>query len=168
MLSKIEEILLKFYKEQMIVYVNNNPDSLNELLKLAISDKQPFAWRAAWLLWSCIDKNDFRIQKDINKIIKSLKNKKDGHQRELLKILSVMKLTEKQECIICDISIDIIKDISKNPSVRFTALKFIIEIIKKYPELKNELAFLKEEHFINSFSPGIRNSIIKLNIFFEE
>lgn len=165
MLTKMEEILLKFYKEQMILYVKNNPESVKELIKLSIEDKQPFSWRGAWLLWSCIEKNDIRVRKEINKIIKAIHNKKDGHQRELIKILSKMELTEKQESYIYDISMNILKDIKKNPSVRFIALKFMIEIIKKYPEINNELEFLYQEHFLNTFSPGIRNAILKLNLF---
>jgi len=51
----------------MISYLKSHPDDFEEIIKLAIVDKQPYSWRAAWLLWSCMDKNDQRIHKYIKK-----------------------------------------------------------------------------------------------------
>ena len=45
---------------------------IEELIELAISDKQPYSWRPAWLLWSCMDENDQRVQKHIPDIIHSI------------------------------------------------------------------------------------------------
>ena len=36
----------------MIAYMETHPEAYEEAVQLAISDKQPYAWRAAWLLWS--------------------------------------------------------------------------------------------------------------------
>ncbi len=65
--------------------MENHPEYFNEAIELALVDKQPYSWRAAWLLWSCMEENDKRIRKYLKKIIDSLKSKDDGHQRELTK-----------------------------------------------------------------------------------
>ena len=52
--------------EQINAIDQSNYD-FEEIIKLAIVDKQPYSWRAAWLLWSCMDKNDQRIHKYIKK-----------------------------------------------------------------------------------------------------
>ncbi|MBZ0181723.1 MAG: hypothetical protein K8F60_04640 [Melioribacteraceae bacterium] len=91
----IKELILSFNKNEMIADVNSHPEYFNNLLELSILDHQPYSWRAAWLLNSCMLENDIRIKKSIKNIIEAVKTKKDGHQRELLKILDRMKLTEK-------------------------------------------------------------------------
>ena len=79
----------------MIAYMETHPEAYEEAVQLAISDKQPYAWRAAWLLWSCLEENDRRVQKHVKEIVKSVKSKNDGHQRELLKILLLMVIYKK-------------------------------------------------------------------------
>ena len=98
----------------------------------------------------------------IKRIIDALKSKDDGHQRELLKILYKMELTEKYEGILFDYCMDIWEQISKSPSVRVNALKFIIKIAKKHPELSQEITFLTENHYLESLSPGAKHSVSML------
>lgn len=162
MLSPLKECLTNNYKEGMIAFLKVHPECWEEAIELAITNKQPYSWRAAWLLWSCIEKNDTRIQPHIQSLIEGLTNKKDGHQRELLKILILMELSEKQESIVLDFCIQLWKDIQKTPSVRYTAFRFLHNITLKYPELKNEIKFYTEKKYIETLSPGIRKSINKL------
>ncbi len=146
----------------MIGYMNSHPEAFDETIKLAVSDKQPYSWRAAYTLWSVIKDNDKRIQKHIKKIVDAVKNKRDGHQRELLKILLMMELDEKYESELFDICMSIWEQINNTPSVRYNAFKFILKIANKHPELKKEISFLTQDHYINSLSPGARHSVQKL------
>ena len=146
----------------MISFMNAHPEFFDQAIKLAISDKQPYAWRAAWLLWSCMEENDNRIQKYIDSIVKSLKDKDDGHQRELLKILYRMKPKEKHDGILLNHCIDIWQQIDKTPSVRFNALNFIIKIVKKHPDLSREITFLIQDQYLETLSPGVKKSISKM------
>ena len=110
----LEEILkTRFDKEYLFSYLTENPAKFDKALQIAISDEQPQAWRAAWVINHCIKYNDSRIKKIANKIIKKLKTKEDGHQRELLKILGKIDLTEKQEGYLFDISMTIWESISR-------------------------------------------------------
>lgn len=160
--TALEHILMNSYKDEMISFMNAHPEYFDEAIELAISDKQPYSWRAAWLLWSCIDENDTRVQKHIDKIVSTTKTKSDGHQRELLKILLMMELDEKYEGVLFDICMDIWEQISKAPSVRINALRLIIKIADKHPELRQEISFLTQDHYLESLSPGARHSALKL------
>jgi hypothetical protein len=162
MTSVLEEKLIASYKTEMISFLKAHPEYFEEALQLAISDKQPFSWRAAFLLWSCMEENDKRVQKHIKSIVNSIKTKKDGHQRELLKILSNMEIKEKYEGRLFDICISLWEQIDKKPSVRMTAFKFILKIAKKHPELKEEINFLTQDHYLESLSPGVKNSIERM------
>lgn len=117
MTSVLEEKLISSYKDEMISFLNNHPEYFDEAIQLAISDKQPFSWRAAFLLWNCMEDNDKRIQSYIKLIVDSIKTKNDGHQRELLKILSKMEIKEKYEGKLFDVCMGLWEQISKQPSV---------------------------------------------------
>lgn len=160
--SVLENKLINSYKVEMILFMNTNPKYFEEAIELAVSDNQPFAWRAAWLLWSCMKENDPRIQKHIKNIVNSVKTKNDGHQRELLKILLQMELNKKYEGLLFNVCLDVWKQINKNPSVRFTALKFILKIAKKHPDLFKEVTFLTQDQYLESLSPAVKKSISKL------
>jgi len=160
--TTLEKTLTSCYKNEMISFMDNHPEVFEEAIELAVSDKQPYSWRAAWLLWSCIDENDKRLKKHIKKIVNALENKSDSHQRELLKILLMIELDERYEGILFDICIDIWEQINKAPSVRINALRLIVKIANSHPELKQEISFLTQDHYLASFSPGARHSALKI------
>jgi hypothetical protein len=149
-------------KDELVTFLKKHPDLFRESIEVALGNSQPEAWRAAWLIMHYMTKNDKRIIKYINAILKALPSRKDGHQRELLKILLEMKLTEKQEGILFDRCISIWEDINKSPSVRSFAFLIITNTVKKYPELISEIEFLTQNHYTETLSPGIRNSIERM------
>lgn len=162
MQSVLEKKLMTLYKDEMISFLNSHPEHFEEAIKLAISDNQPYAWRSAFVLWDSIEENDIRIQEYIKPIVDSIKTKKDGHQRELLKILYKMELIDKHEGQIFDICMNLWDQISKAPSVRMTAFKFIIKISKKHSELLEQIDLLLQDQYIESLSPGVKRSINKM------
>jgi hypothetical protein len=160
--TELENVLMKFYKTEMIRYLATHPESFIEAIHLALADKQPYSWRAAWLLWSCMEKNDIRVKVHIRSIIECINEKNDGHQRELLKILYLMDIDEELEGILFDHCIRIWEKINKKPSVRFNAFKVILKISRKYPELSQEIGFLMQDHYTESLSRGVRRSLIRM------
>lgn len=160
--TELENILISTYKDGMIAYMETHPEAYEEAVQLAISDKQPFAWGAAWLFWSCMEVNDQRILKHVKEIVKSVKSKNDGHQWELLKILLRMEIDKKYEGILFNLCLELWEEINKTPSVRITAFEFILKLVKKHPELSNEITFLLQERYLETLSPGVRKSISKM------
>jgi hypothetical protein len=160
--STLENKLLNSYKKDMISFMKAHPEYFEEAIELAVANKQPYSWRAAYVLWSVIEENDKRIQKHIKKIVNAVKTKSNGHQRELLKILLMMDLDEKYESVVFDICMNVWEQINKAPAVRVNALKMIIKIANKHPELRQEISFLTQDHFLESLSPGARHSALRL------
>lgn len=160
--TALEKTLTGCYKDEMISFMNAHPEYFDEAVELAVEDKQPYSWRAAWLLWSVIEENDKRIKKFIKRIVNAAKTKSDSHQRELLKILLMMELDKKYEGVLFDICMNIWEQISKAPSVRVNALKMIIKIADKHPELKQEISFLAQDHYLESLSPGAKHSALRM------
>ncbi len=161
-ITTLEHILTSSCKADMISYMVAHPEDFEEAIKLAISNKQPYSWRAAWLLWSCMEENDHRVQGYIQSIISTLTTKNDDHQRELFKILQQMELNEEYEGVLFNICVTVWEKINKKPSVRFNAFKMIIKIVKKHPNLSNEIDFLTQNQYLDSLSPAVKKSISKM------
>ncbi len=160
--TAFEHVLMTRYKEGMIDYMNKHPEAFDEALQLALTNKQPYAWRAAWLLWSCLNENDMRVVPYVTDIVNSLNGKNDGHQRELLKILYMMDIEDTHEGFIFDLCVDIWERINKQPSVRINAFKIIIKIAQKHPDLFNEITFLTQPHYLETLSPGVKDAVQRL------
>ncbi len=163
MTEALQSILtLSLRKEKLVAFLRKNPSLFDETIEVSLGNEKPQSWRAAWLIGHLIAKNDKRIKPHIKSILKVIKEKEDGHQREFLKILIKMNLSEKQEGILFDKCISIWEDINKSPSVRGFAFLIITNTVKKYPELISEIGFLTQEHYTATLSPGIRHSVIKI------
>ena len=161
-MTELEHILTSAYKPQMIEFLVSHREYFEEAIALALSNEQPYAWRAAWLLFDCMEENDVRVRKHINHLIKTIPDRADGHQRELLKILLRMELSEAQESRVFDVCMTLWENIGGSPSNRITAFKFIVKTAEKYPELQNELTALTQDWYLDTLSPGVKRSIRKL------
>lgn len=146
----------------MISYLTAHPEDFEEAIKLAISNKQPYSWRAAWLLWSCMGKNDSRIKGYVKKIIDTISDKTDDQQRELFIILQQMDINEEFEGVLFNHCVTVWEKINKKPSVRFNAFKIIVKIVKKHPYLSREIIFLTQNQYLDSLSPAAKKSIVKM------
>ncbi len=160
--TKLEQILTNSYKVGMISYLSDHPEDFGEAIRLAISDKQPYSWRAAWLLWSCMKENDSRLQEFVKTIIDTIPETSDSQQRDLLIILQKMDIKEEYEGLLFDHCATVWGEINKRPSVRINAFKMMVKIVQKHPELSHELVFLTGDQFINTLSPGVKKSIGEL------
>ena len=161
-LTTLEKTLISAHKTDMITYLASHPEDFNEAIKLAVSNKQPYSRRAAWLIWSCIEENDQRVQGYVNEIIKSLPTKTEDHQRELIKILLQMELAEEHEGILFDLCITVWQKLDNKPSVRFNAFKMIKKIAQRHPDLTNELVLLTQNEYMDSLSSAAQKSIYKM------
>ena len=146
----------------MISYLSTHPKDFEEAIKLAITDHQPYSWRAAWLLWSCMVKNDRRIQGYIKTIIETLSEKNDDQQRELLIILQQMDINEELEGLLFNHCMSVWEKINKKPSVRFNAFKMIVKIAQKHPDLAHEIVFLTQDQYMDSLSLTVKKSISEM------
>lgn len=160
--TPLEYRLLNSHKVEMITHMKSFPKDFKELIKLSVTDKQPYSSKAAWLLWSCMNKNDQRLHRYVKKIIDIIPNRADNHQRELLMILQRMQIKENYERQLFDSCMKIWKRIDKNPSLRWNAFKILIGISKKHPGLSKEIKSLTESRYTDALSDSVRQSIFKM------
>lgn len=131
----------------------------DQLIHALRNDKD--SWIHAWQINHVKKTELIKIQKQVDKIISAIDGKNDGHQRELLKVLLKLNLTDDQLSLLWDICLRIWLDIQKQSSVRISAYKILVNTAKKFKPLSDELVRLTEEKHITSLSNGIRNSTYK-------
>jgi len=148
-------------KTELFSFVKENPNQFDDIMILAVSS-DPLAWRAAWLIGHCMKKNDERVEVYIEKILNIIKNKEDGHQRQLLILLNKMDLNEKQEGLAFDVCLTIWEAVDKIPSVRITSFKLLHKIALNYPELKDELELWTTNYYTQTLSSGIKNTLYNI------
>lgn len=157
--ASLEWILTNTYKADLILWLAANPETFEEIIKLSISDKKPYSWRASWLLWSCMKDNDPRVQPYISDIISILPERNDDHVRELMIILRKMKIPEESEGLLFDQCTRVWEKVGKKPGLRLNAFKLLIKIAGKHPELLKELTFITQSQYIDSLSAASKKTI---------
>lgn len=160
--TELEWILTHSKKAEMISWLNSHPESFEEAIHLAVTDKQPYSWRAAFVLWSCMKDNDPRIFKYLKPLLDALTQCKDNQLRELLIILSRMDVPEEFEGDLFGKCADIWKKTGRQASVRYSAYKLMVRIAHKYPELFREVEFLTQSQYLDTLSETTRKSVLKL------
>ena len=160
--QSIKDVLSsRFSQEEFVSFLNDNPSKVSETFELALEQCKPQSWRAAWVLNHCLSQTDDRITPYVDRLIDHLKTVPDGHQREIFKLLERALISEDLEGKLFDVTASIWEDVSKTPSVRIVAFRILLKIASNYPELNNEIDFLTQNQYIESLSPGIKNSMNK-------
>lgn len=163
MVENLEQVLRAWVsKEYLIAWMEVHPGSFEEAVQLSMSGDNLIGWRAAWVVFHRMKANDARLRAFVGDFVRILPERESGHQRELLKILLKMKLDEDQEGRLFDVCMAIWERISKSPSVRSTALQYIVRVLKKYPEFIAEVQFITEERYLEGLSPGIRCGVERM------
>ena len=72
------------------------------------------------------------------------------------------ELNEYDEAYLFDLCNSIWKQVSKKPSIRFTAFKVIVKTVKNYPELKHEFEYLCQDIYLDGLSSAALKSVLKM------
>ncbi len=159
----MKEILMgRFRKEEVVELLNGKPKCFDQTLELALQNLELVSWRAAWVLFHCMEEKDPRLQLYLSQLINAIPGKGDGHQRELLRIIGQLDVPEGQEGVLFDLCMNIWEQVGKIPSVRIFAFRIILKIARKYPDLQSELEFITQEYYLETLSPGIKRSIQRM------
>lgn len=149
----------RFDRQAIIAHLKKDQKARNDFFEITLLPKD-YAWRAAWLVKSTLNIND-NLEKYIEQAIGILPGLKEGHQREILKLLEKLAIPESSEGPLFDVCMSIWESPGKIPSTRMTAFLYILETVKKYPELKTELDHLTQDHYMETLSPGVKRVLEK-------
>jgi hypothetical protein len=137
--------------------IGQDQERFLEMLELTFLDKYPLSMRAARIVALCTEKSPSLITSHIPTLLNKLSGLKvEGVRRGLLKILAdnTLELDEEQTGLLTDMAFSWLEDTKEAIAIRYYSMEIILQVCRKYPELKKELFFLLKT-FVNEDSPGI-------------
>jgi len=138
-------------RDLLIGEIMHSDEHFETLLRLALHEKDPLAWRAAWLLDGCDEKKPGMARKHIPGIVKALPGLKSvGSIRSLLRMLTRHRIPENEQGLLIDLCFTYLVSERCPVAVKAHAMQVIYNHVLIYPELKNELIAVIEDQAENN------------------
>lgn len=157
---RLDLFLRSVRKNEVRSYFEMWPSDFNVALELMVNPDYDKAWRAAGVVRLCMKKNDDRLGgfvSRINSVLPVIRN--NGHLRELLCVLDKMKIEEKEEGVLFDHCFRLWSNRGNVVSVRYNALKLMIKIARRHPELTDEIKSVTGSDYVYGLSDVVKKSI---------
>jgi hypothetical protein len=140
--------------------VLTQPDKRKELIALALSNNQPMAWHACWVINHTSDIDNRIFQSAIPQLIEFLpKVTSESQKREILRTISKCKIPEDYEVAIYDYCLELVKSKKEAIGIKGHSLAILRKMIKIYPDLKDEVKLTLTE-----ILPYIESTGLKIQI----
>jgi hypothetical protein len=145
-----EQTLVKgLGKEQVLKLAqaaSNDKSFCRELVKYIEVDESTRAAKAAWVLSHVASSHPDVLKQHVQSMLSVLsKAKTGGIQRELLKSLYHLKLSDTDFSKLIDLSFRYLADRNTDVGVKYYSTYILSDALKKYPDLSNEVKCALEE-----------------------
>ena len=149
-------------KDLLMGEVIKSESKFKALLQLALQEKDPIAWRAAWVLDGSDELKPGLARKHISKIVKALSGlESKGTLRSLLRLLTRYDIPEEEQGLLIDLCFSYLVSAQYPVAVKAHAMQVIYHHVLLYPELKGELiAVIEDQAKNNSVGFKARGSIL--------
>ena len=138
-------------RDLLIQEVIKSESHFTLLLELVIHEKDPLAWRAAWVLDGSDEFKPGLARKHISKIVKALPALESlGSLRSLLRMLSRYEIPEEEQGLLIDLCFSYLVSELYPVAVKAHAMQIIYMHVLIYPELKDELIAVIEDQIANN------------------
>jgi len=133
--------------ELIVFYIVENPERFNELMEIFLGNDQLLKQRAAWVIGDIGRAEPKLIQPHHEQIINHLKTPglHDAVKRNTIRYLSETKLEENLWGEAYDLAYRTLSSNSEKVAIKVFSMTLALNIVKKIPELKDELRFIIEE-----------------------
>ena len=138
-------------KELYINEVQSSPEKFKSLLDIALREKDPLAWRAAWVLDGSDEKSPGLARDYISDIVCKLPDlKSNGSIRSLLRMLCRYEIHEDDQGILIDLCFKYLVSELYPVAVKVHAMQIVYHHVLIYPELKDELVTVIQDQVGNN------------------
>lgn len=141
----------------IVAIINENPNRVNEIYQLIDHTDIKIQQGAAWVLGTMADLKPNLLTDACPYLMDAFldKNQHNGTYRNLLKVFIAIKLPEEYEGLIVQRAFDLLNSSSQAVAVKIFSMTILFKMIKKYPELKEEL-ILSIENQLHNGTAGIK------------
>lgn len=147
------------------IYINEagaSADKFSSLLDIALNEKDPLAWRAAWVLDGSDERFPCLAKESIATIVQRLPDiKSKGTIRSLLRLLCRYEIKKKEQGILIDLCFNYLVSELYPVAVKVHAMQIIYNHVLIYPELKEELVTVIRDQVGNN-SVGFKSRGMRL------
>jgi len=151
-----------FEKELYIAKVGASEERFESLLDISLHDKDPLAWRAAWIVDGSDETFPGLARNYISSIVQSLPEiESKGCLRSLLRMLCRYKIAEEKQGILIDLCFKYLVSELYPVAVKVHAMQIIYNHALIYPELKEELVTVISDQMGNN-SVGFKSRGMRL------
>ncbi|MDN5210682.1 hypothetical protein QQ020_01445 [Fulvivirgaceae bacterium BMA12] len=127
-------------------YIRQDEDRFGELMQLFFDEPYLITQRAAWVVGICGEKHPSLIMPYLEKMILNLDNDiHDAVKRNSLRILQDMDLPDNLIGPAADICFRLLSARDEPVAVKVFSMTVLLNVVKKVPELKNELKIIIED-----------------------
>ena len=140
-----------------------SPQNYQSLMDLALYDKRPMSWRAAYLIDKINDIQPELIKPYFIKMMEKVKTEKQkGKKRHFLKLISMNQIPTEQQGVMLDFCIETFKSSKEDVAVRVHAMQILYNLTEVEPGLITEILAIIEHEMANHSSAGITSRGSKL------
>lgn len=130
----------------LISKMKDDVSYFHQILKVALTNQYPYAWRAAWCIQKVLPIYKQELEQNSTKIIKAFpKFSHHGQQGCMIKVLKCIDVNPENTGEVIDCCLAFLKDEKLPDYVKFYSMEFLVGIAKKIPELKSEFAYFIED-----------------------
>ena len=143
---------------QVVALVANNPERFKELVEIIVSNESPYCEKASWAMNHCYEEGtDFfdNYYKELTAILPD-DTYSDSVKRNIVRILQFKEIPEKYQASVIDSCFYLVNKKDTAIAVKAFSLGVLENMVKLYPELKNEL-IASIENLLPTASSGIKN-----------
>ena len=145
---------------QVVAMVGENPELYKELVELIIENESPVAEKAAWAMNHCFENGTGNFDAYYPEMTRILpdENYSDSIKRNIVRVLQFKQIPEKYQATVIDSCFGLVINKKTAVAVKAFSLGVLENMVKLYPELKNELKVCVEE-LMPTASSGLKNRV---------
>ena len=145
-------------RDEVVSYLTNNPEKMTKLMDLFYSEESMTTQYAAWVVGSLGEKQPEMLAPFLPKMFKTMQKQEctEAIFRNSFRIFQYQSIPEELEAPLFDLSLRILSNKERAVATKVFAMTTALNIVKKTPELKNELR-LVVENVLPYGSPGIKS-----------
>ena len=156
-----EELLKEHSKAQctkIVLWVSNNQQRFDELFCLFLKAEYRVVQRAAWPVSYCVIAEPALIRKHWKKLVDNLKktNLHTAVKRNSVRMLQHLEIPIKYQGDVMHICFNYLQSPKEAVAIKAFSMTVLGNLVKKYPEIKNELKYVIEEQFADQ-TAGFRS-----------
>ena len=153
--SELLQMLSQRRPKETLLDFCTHSNCWKDLVPIANSKDKNLAWRAVWLLTFLSEEDLSALEINPLELMERARKQGGSFQREAFKLLEKLSLTEEAYGYYMEWATEVWCQLKNPSSVRIAALRAMVRVGQRYPELLPEIKELGHKEWLEGLSPAI-------------